>query len=438
MGTKKSPYKTTPGSIECMLWFGVLWCAACAALYPTAKRHFVRDVSCDVVAEHFPKDYWKSRASFREGAQNISAELTELEMGAGVGSGNLTIDVAFIKGSEPDRVLLHIAGTHGVEAFAGVSIQNAFMKKVKTSQDAGKWKGPSVLLVHALNPYGFERLRRWNEDNVDLNRNLLDEAGFASAREREPNARGYVDLDSFINPSSPVAIADFFWPKALYYIVTHGMAALKTAIAPGQYHKADGLFYGGAKLARSHELLTDFLRNHEAVKGAKRVALIDVHTGLGPWAQDTLLVKSAQQRVLLKAAGVLNGADGEEPLADNRIQNTDAEEGENEEGSAAQGYAGTTGFTTHPDMGYVGLFEGASPEQRLAVCQEFGTVHPVQVFRHLRAENAAYHHGGEEDRERPRQALREVFAPRSNCQWQSNILKRGIALIDALCKHLSS
>jgi hypothetical protein len=29
------------------------------------------------------------------------------------------------------------------------------------------------VLVHALNPFGFAMLRRWNEEGVDLNRNAL-------------------------------------------------------------------------------------------------------------------------------------------------------------------------------------------------------------------------------------------------------------------------
>ena len=34
-------------------------------------------------------------------------------------------------------------------------------------------KGASVLLVHLVNPYGFKFGRRYNENNVDLNRNVI-------------------------------------------------------------------------------------------------------------------------------------------------------------------------------------------------------------------------------------------------------------------------
>merc|ERR1719305_1724885 len=109
--------KSKPGSVQCMVWFGALWCLACALLYPTAKKHFTRDVSCEIVGAHFPKDYWKGRAAFRESAANASAVLSTLELGADIGKGNLTIDVAFVEGKNPDHVILHVSGTNGVEGF---------------------------------------------------------------------------------------------------------------------------------------------------------------------------------------------------------------------------------------------------------------------------------------------------------------------------------
>ena len=36
----------------------------------------------------------------------------------------------------------------------------------------------AIVLVHALNPFGFAWRRRWNENNVDLNRNFLDDRSF--------------------------------------------------------------------------------------------------------------------------------------------------------------------------------------------------------------------------------------------------------------------
>ena len=45
-----------------------------------------------------------------------------------------------------------------------------------------------------------------------------------------------------------------------YGLSVHGFIALKRAIVAGQYHAPDGLYYGGERRARSHELLMPLLR----------------------------------------------------------------------------------------------------------------------------------------------------------------------------------
>ena len=67
------------------------------------------------------------------------------------------------------RGLLVISGTHGVEGFAGSMCQTAWL-----SEGAALPDDLAVVLVHAINPYGFAWIRRVNEDNVDLNRNCID------------------------------------------------------------------------------------------------------------------------------------------------------------------------------------------------------------------------------------------------------------------------
>ena len=70
-------------------------------------------------------------------------------------------------------MLVLTSGTHGAEGFCGSGCQvgllhdDAFVAAV----DAARVR---VVLLHALNPYGFSHLRRTNEDNVDLNRNFRD------------------------------------------------------------------------------------------------------------------------------------------------------------------------------------------------------------------------------------------------------------------------
>jgi hypothetical protein len=88
---------------------------------------------------------------------------------------------------------------------AGISIfkQAAVLNRFARNRDPeGEQVPPDVtlVLVHAVNPYGFHNDRRVNEDNIDLNRNFLTPEQFEMAWSRDPNFAGYVDADSLFNP----------------------------------------------------------------------------------------------------------------------------------------------------------------------------------------------------------------------------------------------
>ena len=124
------------------------------------------------------------------------------------------------------------SGVHGVEGFFGSAVQLAWLSR----QAAGE-RPPNdgaVVLIHAVNPYGFAKLRRTNEDNVDLNRNYLDtDDAYAGAPD------GYEALNRFLNPASPPSSLDPFRLKALWHIRRLGLPTLKTAVAGGStgFHK---------------------------------------------------------------------------------------------------------------------------------------------------------------------------------------------------------
>ena len=74
---------------------------------------------------------------------------------------------------------------HGVEALFGSAVQLAFMEQADGRLAASG--GSGVVLIHAINPFGFAWRRRFNENNVDLNRNFLlaDESYAALRRSRD-------------------------------------------------------------------------------------------------------------------------------------------------------------------------------------------------------------------------------------------------------------
>ena len=64
-----------------------------------------------------------------------------------------------------------------------------------------------VALVHALNPFGFHHGRRWNEDGVDPNRNLLTDAEFARlTAEGEERHATYVKLKPIVDWDAPYSV----------------------------------------------------------------------------------------------------------------------------------------------------------------------------------------------------------------------------------------
>jgi hypothetical protein len=84
----------------------------------------------------------------------------------------LRTDVARIGPDAAARVLVLISGTHGVEGFCGSACRTA---AVSLSLFDDLPSQTAVILIHAINPFGFAFLRRVTEANVDLNRNCVDE-----------------------------------------------------------------------------------------------------------------------------------------------------------------------------------------------------------------------------------------------------------------------
>ena len=147
----------------------------------------------------FETNYTEARNKFRELAIQVGAETLSFPIFE-----QLTTDVAIVQGI-PSVVLLHISGTHGPEAFAGSAIQlTALSLLLEEKSRLGETYSatmPTIVFVHALNPYGFHTLRRVNENNIDLNRNFLSPADFAFVVARDPDFAGYPATTPAVPPS---------------------------------------------------------------------------------------------------------------------------------------------------------------------------------------------------------------------------------------------
>lgn len=226
------------------------------------------------VASHFARSYAEAREKFLAAAAARGARVFRhvhpSERGAE--GEELSLDLAEIGNASAADLLLLSSGTHGVEGFCGSGCQVALLRDDEFIA-AVEASGAAVLMLHALNPYGFSHLRRANEDNVDLNRNFVD---FAAPL---PAAPAYAEIHDLLLPAA--------WPppaeseaRMHAWIKAHGEKAFQAAVSGGQYSHPDGLFFGGRQATWSNACLRAVLRSRAAPR--RRLVWIDFHTGLGP------------------------------------------------------------------------------------------------------------------------------------------------------------
>lgn len=225
-------------------------------------------------SSHFAQSYAEAREKFLAAAAARGARMFRhvhpSERGAN--GEQLSIDLAEIGDERAQDVLLLSSATHGVEGFCGSGCQVGLLRDDEFIAAAQR-SGVAVLMLHALNPYGFSHLRRANEDNADLNRNFVD---FALPL---PGAPAYAEIHDLLLPSAWPPPADSE-ARMHAWIKTHGEKAFQAAVSGGQYSHPDGLFFGGRHPTWSNACLRAVLRSRAAPR--RRLAWIDFHTGLGP------------------------------------------------------------------------------------------------------------------------------------------------------------
>lgn len=251
--------------------------------------------------DSFSSSYEDARARFVAAAERAGARLERhvLPELRGAQGESLSMDVALLGAADASSLLVLSSGVHGVEGFCGSGCQVATLGDtdlLRRMQQAGM----ALLLVHAVNPYGFSHLRRTNEDNIDLNRNFIDFA-------HPPENPGYAALHDLVIPAqwpptaeNARAIAD--------YIAAHGQGAFRDAVMTGQSVRPDGMFYSGTAPSWSHRTLREIVRAHGANR--KRMTWMDVHTGLGPYGHcEKINAGPAGSHENLRLARAVWGAD---------------------------------------------------------------------------------------------------------------------------------
>jgi hypothetical protein len=269
-----------------------------------------------------------------------------------------TMDIAILPGTHSGTIV-HLSGTHGIEGYAGSAIQLSILSLYYLQQQQQQQQDvverakqhpqrPTVVLIHAVNPYGMKHYRRPNENNVDLNRNAIRYPQDA------PHVRQSVTLDvdlraelvsggmkrrtrkgdngtlfpmtpppQLLPPPTYYDGTIGYWKHVGYLLYKYGYQRLKRVIVTGQYTNPNGIMYGGTnhlvldsmmatttttatntsekeedaatfqnkRMEVSVQSLYEFLTSHGILQNIH--VLIDVHTGLGPFGKDTVMSSSS-------------------------------------------------------------------------------------------------------------------------------------------------
>jgi hypothetical protein len=344
-------------------------------------------------AFYFAPDYFAARERFLALAEEHAQEVASHPIDArGPGGEILSIDTAYVGPATPAKLVIVSSGTHGIEGFAGSALQQLWLKEFAPRVSP---KEAGVLLVHAINPYGFAHLRRANENNVDLNRNALE-------RFPGPANPAYVEIDGWLNPALPPRGIDAFYLQGAWYILRKGFAAVKQAIAGGQYEFPRGIFYGGRAPEQSIQIFDSILRTPAFVQST-RVLHLDLHTGLGLPGTYKFLVDFATQSEEFKQLQRWFGAD---TVQTNLPENTIAYR-------ASGLLSKMTARLCHGARTYPAVLE-------------FGTYPLGRMVRTLCRENRQHFYGEPEssmERNLKRQLL-EIFCPRDR-SWREGLIGNG-------------
>lgn len=313
----------------------------------------------------------------------------------GPGGEALAMDWASFGNERASRVLLITCGTHGIEGYAGSAVLCAWLE----AQAPAVPEGVRLVLVHAVNPWGFAHGQRVTEHNVDLNRNFIDFSVL-------PTNAGYTALHPalMLEDWNEQAVARAFAAMDDYRL-RHGEKAFSDAFNGGQYQHADGLFFGGHEPQWSNLTLRAQLRRHLAT--ARQVHLLDLHTGIGPYAEPFFINFAAQGSPERSAAERLWGA---ESLS-----------GKGSTHAALATYQGLL----------IDAFAAELPQARTSsVVVEFGTHPRPQMQRaHLALAWLRQQPAGADSSaaREARRAYAEAFIP-SDQTWRHQVVSRGIAL----------
>ncbi len=345
-------------------------------------------------ATYFARSYAEARNAFLEAARAAGGTLESLAHPLQGPEGEaLATDLAWFGPRDAERLLITLSATHGVEGYCGSGVQTGTLR-------SGRHKdlpdGVAMLAIHAINPHGFAWSRRVTEDNVDLNRNFAD---FAAPLPENP---GYEALHEVICPPTwDQETIERTFAELMAYAEAHSLASLQQAVSGGQYRHTDGLFFGGQQPTWSHRTLARVLRAQGA--RARKIAVIDYHTGLGPFGHG--------ERICPHPAGSPGRARAEAWFGGDITATDDGS-------SSSAPLVGTNNF---------GIERALAHAEVTQIALEYGTQPLFEVINSLRGDNWLHTHGDPHGAAAPavKAEIRRCFYPGSP-EWCRQVWDRAV------------
>ena len=233
-------------------------------------------------SEVFYDEYEDVRAHLLETVDVLKEQGNDVQLGSYAidASEGLYIDSIYIPATEEQTNLIVLTtGVHGIEGYIGSVMLDVFWEEIYASEIDRSNTG--VLVVANVNPYGMKYHRRYNENNVDLNRNfILDWESFDTTVNKD-----YPKVDTFLGPQKELGNA--FWHEAGFYgslvveVVQDGADVISNALLGGQYEYPEGVYYGGNGDETSTAYLKDVFKQ-TLESEYENIVHIDIHSGYGP------------------------------------------------------------------------------------------------------------------------------------------------------------
>ena len=303
----------------------------------------------------------------------------------------LFCDIAWAGNPRSRNVLVLVSGVHGVEGGVGSAIQSDFVGRHRRLP-----ADVCVVMVHALNPWGFACASRNDHEGIDINRNFVN---FADTQ-----------------PDSTEAVA--IWKQLIKQPATLESVAEQREqfdkLSQGQYSDAGALYFGGKAISWSRQIIEDLAAQLKPEKRQK-VVVIDIHSGLGPYGYGELISDHPDGSAGQQMARALFGATVTEPAL----------------GTSVSGVK-------------YGLHDYFWHKQGDNVCfltLEFGTFGSQQMLDVLFADQQLQQSGKVDWSEQKtldiKHAMQDFFCPDEK-QWQELVLFRGRQVIEMALEGLTT